>query len=194
MDRERWDIDDHDGGEFSNLVNYILSFLKNRGVYVNKGILYDLSQTLCVGLLDFDCPAINDIEQHRADFHTFVFERCGHVCGTVYYPALEHRTSDDEIKGNAHNYSQVAGRYCHGRKFFLTENGRFGIAPPGTQRGDVCAVILGSRVPFVLRANDHDTNPTYSLLGEAYMNGMMRGEAVTLWRDGVLNLSTVRLT
>jgi hypothetical protein len=37
------------------------------------------------------------------------------------------------------------------RSFFVTEQGYFGLGPPGMQRGDQVVILSGARVPFVLR-------------------------------------------
>ncbi|KAI0487616.1 hypothetical protein F4859DRAFT_263944 [Xylaria cf. heliscus] len=42
-----------------------------------------------------------------------------------------------------------------GRRFFKTKKGYVGTGPAGTTVGDSVAVLLGSRVPFVLRGHDH---------------------------------------
>ncbi|KAI8951836.1 heterokaryon incompatibility protein-domain-containing protein [Xylaria longipes] len=42
-----------------------------------------------------------------------------------------------------------------GRRFFRTENGYIGTGPVDTKVGDSVVVLLGSRVPFVLREDDH---------------------------------------
>ncbi len=40
---------------------------------------------------------------------------------------------------------------CEGRTFIVTEKGRYGIAPWVTKPGDICSVISGTSVPFLLR-------------------------------------------
>ncbi|KAI4640795.1 hypothetical protein J4E93_008387 [Alternaria ventricosa] len=66
--------------------------------------------------------------------------------------------------------------YCMNRRFFVTGAGRVGIGPRCMQPGDVIVVLRGGRKPFILRKKSDG----YWLLGEAYVHGIMDGEAVQL--------------
>lgn len=66
--------------------------------------------------------------------------------------------------------------YCNNRRFFVTEGGYWGIGPAAMQKGDVCAVLIGADVPFVLRPTA--TEGTYRLVGQAYIYGIMYGEVM----------------
>ena len=68
------------------------------------------------------------------------------------------------------------------RRFFITQEGHMGLGPRDIEPGDVVCILLGSQVPFVLRAaNDH-----YMLLGECYCHGIMEGEAVKGLDEGIV--------
>ena len=80
-----------------------------------------------------------------------------------------------------------------GRKLFLTDTGRIGLGPNHVKPGDEIVVIPGSTVPHVLRPwgspkspddkpRDHSA-PQWSYVGEAYCDGVMDGELVTLQGD-----------
>ncbi|KAF2850076.1 HET-domain-containing protein [Plenodomus tracheiphilus IPT5] len=72
-------------------------------------------------------------------------------------------------------YMKNARRVCLGRKLFTTENGRVGLGPRLMAAGDVVCIFKCVRVPFVLRP--HASLPdTFSLVGEAYVYGIMKGE------------------
>jgi hypothetical protein len=43
------------------------------------------------------------------------------------------------------------------------------------KRHDLIVILLGSDVPFILRYVDNDQ---YRLVGEAYVHGVMQGEAI----------------
>lgn len=58
-----------------------------------------------------------------------------------------------------------------------TLKGSIGIGPKSTQPGDQIALVMGCRVPLVLRQH----GDFYRLVGPCYVAGMMQGEAV---RDG----------
>jgi hypothetical protein len=57
----------------------------------------------------------------------------------------------DPVKEWINVYNHVLGCTSGGRAFFMTERGHIGIGSPDAQVGDVVSVLLGSRVPFILR-------------------------------------------
>ncbi|KAJ9161929.1 HET-domain-containing protein [Coniochaeta hoffmannii] len=78
---------------------------------------------------------------------------------------------------------------CQGRVMVVTEEGRLGLASHCSRQGDVCCVFDGGSVPFLLRPfHGHDkgvqTTGDYKLVGEAYVHGVMQGEAVGLLERG----------
>ena len=58
---------------------------------------------------------------------------------------------------------------------FLTAKGHIGLGSEHFQCGDVITLINGAQVPFVLRRQSHGV---YQLIGEAYIDGIMDGEAM----------------
>lgn len=87
-------------------------------------------------------------------------------------------------RGDANRFAATAGDVCHGRKFFITQEGFFGIGPASLENGDAVHVLLGADVPFVLRQKNmcgrrvDDGSYSWSLLGECYVHGLMTGQAV----------------
>lgn len=65
-----------------------------------------------------------------------------------------------------------------GRVVFLTTTGFIGLAPHGTRAGDLIHIILGASVPFALRPRPD--NVGFELIGEAYVQGIMQGEALAM--------------
>lgn len=61
--------------------------------------------------------------------------------------------------------------------FFSTSNGYIGLAPYGTIEGDLVYIVIGSSVPFVVRP---DADGVFTLIGEAYVQGIMQGEALQM--------------
>jgi hypothetical protein len=53
-----------------------------------------------------------------------------------------------------------------------------GLGPLTTQAGELICILYGRPTPFILRP-DPDEN-TYQLIGEAYVNDLMDGEAFEL--------------
>lgn len=66
--------------------------------------------------------------------------------------------------------------------FLITECGYIGIGPPNTRAGDEVWVLFGGNTPFVLRKKDEKLANAKcrerSFIGDAYVHGIMAGEAV----------------
>jgi hypothetical protein len=78
----------------------------------------------------------------------------------------------DELSSRRH-------RICAGRRVFRTENNYLGVAPRAIRPGDQVWVLKGAGTPLVLREKE---NGRFTLVGEAYVHGIMHGEVVE--RDG----------
>ena len=78
------------------------------------------------------------------------------------------------------NVAIFRGWRCH--KLAVTAKGYLGLAGMGARVGDVCVVLFGGQVPFLLR----EENGHYTLVGEYLVRGLMEGEAVEMWRRGAL--------
>ncbi|KAK4889769.1 hypothetical protein LTR27_011481 [Elasticomyces elasticus] len=128
----------------------------------------NLSLTLAAGLSNYD-SAEADLGKHRADFRAF--------WTLVVEGSSESGNSVDALDGgNADAFWFNVSLSCKGRSFFTTSKGYCGLGPLISQRGDLCYVFRGARVPFVVRSSAE----TSRLLGEAYIHGLMNGEAVIL--------------
>lgn len=68
-------------------------------------------------------------------------------------------------------------RTCDGSKIFLTENGRLGMIPHGelVKVGDVCCIIFGAIVPFLLTSAKEGR---HKLVSGCYIHGAMDGAVV----------------
>jgi hypothetical protein len=64
-----------------------------------------------------------------------------------------------------------------GRRMFTTKSGYLGMAGPRVRVGDSVAIMQGSKVPVVLRRKG-EVREKWELVGDAYVHGVMRGEAV----------------
>lgn len=62
----------------------------------------------------------------------------------------------------------------------MTAGGYCGLFPPRSRAGDFIVVVRGGRVPLVLRS---DAGVEYTLIGEAYVHGLMNAEI--MHEDGV---------
>ncbi|KAF1363441.1 hypothetical protein EJ07DRAFT_162712 [Lizonia empirigonia] len=73
-----------------------------------------------------------------------------------------------------------------GRLLAITKGGRMGLVPYGTVPGDIAAIMPGGKVPYVLSQAPEESSKEeskaklkgrYRFLGEAYIHGVMFGEA-----------------
>jgi Heterokaryon incompatibility protein (HET) len=69
--------------------------------------------------------------------------------------------------------------FAVGRTLVLSENGYIGLAPSETETGDKICVMYGCHAPVVLRKRS-DGADAYILVGDAYVHGLMDGEALQL--------------
>jgi hypothetical protein len=74
-------------------------------------------------------------------------------------------------------FDEVFGHKCFNRRFYRTVEGRFGWCPDQSKVGDKVCILNGAPVPFVIR----QTEPgSFELIGDAYLHGIMDGEAIDL--------------
>ncbi|KAJ0115163.1 hypothetical protein J7T55_001573 [Diaporthe amygdali] len=72
------------------------------------------------------------------------------------------------------------------RSFIFTESGYMGLGPDWCKPGDAVAVMAGGDLPLVLRPVSRrvgdrlDGIPTFEVIGEAYIHGIMDGEALDI--------------
>jgi hypothetical protein len=53
-----------------------------------------------------------------------------------------------------------------------------GLGPESMETDDLVCIISDARTPFVIRKCSGDSDKEYRLVGEAYVHGMMQGEAL----------------
>ncbi|KAF2820746.1 HET-domain-containing protein [Ophiobolus disseminans] len=76
------------------------------------------------------------------------------------------------------------------RKFFITTSGRMGLGPPATLRGDKVVILLGGDTPFLIRSGPEEAIDDTTLIGDAYIHGLMDGEGIpNNWRENVVQIS-----
>jgi len=65
------------------------------------------------------------------------------------------------------------------RKFLVAkEKARFGLAPKTAEEGDSICILHGCSVPVILRQHVAESDNYFELIGEAYVHGLMDGEAM----------------
>jgi hypothetical protein len=85
-----------------------------------------------------------------------------------------------ECKGNIEDVPhlrlsrEIIGK-CLGRLPFITTKGNLVLSSEFVRRGDLVTLMRGAQVPFILR---RQTDDKYQLISEAYVDGIMDGEAM----------------
>lgn len=126
-----------------------------------------------------DCSANKATEKREefyADFTSYVF-RLLQVSGQDTSPINEAQASDNWSK-----YEYRARTCSTNRSYFTTKRGFMGLGPNALLPHDVVCILFGGIVPFILRSRQGH----YQLVGDAYVHGMMDGEAVHQWEAGEL--------
>ena len=70
-------------------------------------------------------------------------------------------------------YIYAMTRTASGRRAFISERGELGLGPSNIQRGDLICIMLGIKVPLIIRRLQAGT---HMLIGDAYVYGIMHGE------------------
>ena len=138
------------------------------------------SLTLCAGLFTYQC-AEDHLQEHRSDFAAYWKLLSSDVSADPTLNEPQPPLIDDSA---GERFFLDMKNACNGRSFLFTEKGRYGLGPCIAQPGDLCCVIFGAKVPFLLRRTE--TEGHYKLVGEVYLHGIMRGEAIDRRRDPTL--------
>lgn len=98
------------------------------------------------------------------------------------------KTLDDET-----SFRYQLARVYRKRCLFKTKAGRLGLGPQSVKAGDSVCLLAGTRTPYVLRKGDgcdQVTDANFSFLGEAYVDGIMHGEAASeLTQEGLSKMN-----
>jgi Heterokaryon incompatibility protein (HET) len=89
---------------------------------------------------------------------------------------------DQETSGSGHitllnDFAFSAIANLQGRRVFVTEQNRIGLASNDTSFGDHVAIFSGGRTPYILR-DKKNLRRSYNLMNWAYVQGIMHGEAL----------------
>jgi len=77
-----------------------------------------------------------------------------------------------------------------GRKLFRAHQGFVGLVPWTAHPNDLCCVLVGAPVPFLVRRTG---TLQYRLLGECYVNGVMEGEVVAKFERGEFSMQSMEI-
>ena len=82
------------------------------------------------------------------------------------------REEVDDISHEAFTLAEAMSTRIERRVFAVSMLGFLALGPDETHNGDLIAIVQGSGVPLILRPSGH----AFSLIGQAYVHGMMGGE------------------
>ncbi|KAF4960119.1 hypothetical protein FGADI_1137 [Fusarium gaditjirri] len=119
-------------------------------------------------------------------FSTVPYQGWGSQCAEDSEKIQQPNTAEGEEAGEASStegsfYASALMR-MHTRRAFMTSTGFVGVGPLDIQPGDEVCILLGGKIPYLLRAQGDEA---YTLVGEAYVHGVMHGE---LFKGGARNL------
>lgn len=104
-------------------------------------------------------------------------------------PTPEKWLSDEEVRRLTQNLT-LAGLTMKGRRLATTKTGWLALLPEYAQEGDITAVLFGCSFPVVLRPVE---GCNFEYIGEAYVHGLMDGEAIDLLQQGELREQSIVL-
>ncbi|KAI0890668.1 heterokaryon incompatibility protein-domain-containing protein [Annulohypoxylon maeteangense] len=116
-------------------------------------------------LVEHDTPPLVRVKRAPSSYNATEFSKwyeCIKECQISKTGAKRSKLWDDASK----RYSRAMEQTCYGRKFFITDKGSMGLAPPLTREGDDIVFFPGGKYPFILRARD---NGTYELVGDCFL-------------------------
>lgn len=79
--------------------------------------------------------------------------------------------------GDAPRYYETFLRNGFRRRFFITSKGHLGSGPASMEKDDEVYIIFGAKFLIILRKEP--SCPGYRLIGQAYIHGIMHGEALS---------------
>ena len=163
---------------------------------------YAYSLMIVAGRAADEGPAEDNPELHRSVYHMYkdIIQVQNHNQATssvARSTQSEEQRSGSSLELEAITYIANQRRALHNRRLFETSTGYYSVGHSTVEVGDICFLCRGANVPFVLRKiswskQDQDllSNQYYILIGEAYVQGIMKGEVLVMLEEN-LNLSKI---
>jgi len=169
-------------GMFKRLENYYLWLIQakhavqrnyeRRGEQLSEQIDFRMAWTLAAGEGPFENPA------KPTDFK--IFTAYIRDCETFLVNEKIREQRNIEFQSNVQDDTMGSLRCSVQRRFFMTSEGLMGLGPGSMRIDDHIVIIRGAIRPVVLRKTTEGSR--YILVGEAYVYGIMDGEAVEEWK------------
>ena len=148
--------------------------IDHRNIAMQEDIDLAIASTLVVGeTKSREAAQPNDLEVLAEYIKSLAIREDGIVSGGVSIrPHVEKEKMEAMLR-------TVHVHWCKDRRFFVTAAGYMGLGPRCMQPEDIVVVLRGGLSPFVLRKKADG----YWLIGEAYVQGIMHGEAVQMHKS-----------
>ena len=128
-----------------------------------------------------------EIDPELVSARSWMLQRCKDIYDYTSEKAGEEAPRD--LMNVNRSWIQNSAYYIWDRRFFLGSSNIMGLATEGVEEGDIICVPLGCPHPMIFRkVEDH-----YIVIGEAYVDGYMRGKAIEMLENGELELETFEL-
>jgi hypothetical protein len=156
---------------------------KSRSTYSVSERLSDIAQTLTTGTRRDRQSHEENLTLVLADFAAFRLHlikqasRQGGVAPSDLAPEGLAAIQATARGGDSNQFFDVVNNVCCERKLFSTRHGMLGLGPRLLREGDLCCILFGATIPFILRP----LGQQYRLVGEAYVHPLMYGEEMVRW-------------
>jgi hypothetical protein len=155
----------------------------SRSTYSVGERLSDIAQTLTTGIKGNQRSHKESPVPVLADFAAFRLHlikqasRRGGVAPSDLAPEGLAAIQATARGGDSNRFFNVANDVCLERKLFSTRHGMLGLGPRLLREGDLCCILFGATIPFILRP----LGQQYRLVGEAYVHPLIYGEEMVRW-------------
>jgi hypothetical protein len=127
----------------------------------------------------------------KRDFESYCMEKTSsEFCASIQ---LGNFSTDETslANGDWERFEAEALSHMAEKKFFITRDGRFGLGPSLLEDGDICCVVMGCRMPLIIRPTS--TPNHFKLVGHSYIRGVMYGEVVEARVKSLSDLTEITL-
>lgn len=147
------------------------------------------------GKLSFeDCKRITEVESDNIDSKEtnkarYQPNKSLTASDALWNVLIRGRHTGSENPEELYYYSRTFGASLESYRIFRSPKGYLSLIEQNARYTDQICVLLGANVPFVLRhVDDH-----YILIGPAYVEGLMYGEAIEMMKRGELEVETIEI-
>lgn len=126
-------------------------------------------------------PAVAPVRYLQDGYRLKALSRCSHNWMTSGCPTPVFRCPNltDVEYERMTAFEDRMREVRNGRRMFRTKKGLLGMGPKSIREGDEIWILLGTKVPFVLRPVSDGIKPKQcTVIGEAYVHGYMDGEII----------------